>query len=51
MERLINCFIPFESKEQVEGTVAALKTSQLVNKIYLLNDKGVSEAVDGATSV
>ena len=43
----INCFIPFASPEQVAQTVASLKADELVNKIYLLADGDVANAVDG----
>ena len=43
----INCFIPFASPEQVAQTVANLKADELVNKIYLLADGDVANAVDG----
>ena len=32
----INCFIPFQSEEQVKQTVANLKAQELVNEIYFL---------------
>ena len=48
MKKVINCFIPFRSKEQVEKTVEALNESLLVNKIYLLNDGASNEVVAGA---
>lgn len=51
MKKLINCFIPFQSKEQVEATVLALKSSSLVDKIYLLNDNGSSDTIDGTYSL
>lgn len=51
MEKLIDCFIPFQNREQVEATVVALKESQLVNKIYLLNDGGHNEVIDGTQIV
>lgn len=43
----INCFIPFQSANQVKATVASLKSSHLVNKIYLLDDNNNEEQVDG----
>nr|WP_297168456.1 glycosyltransferase family 2 protein [uncultured Dysgonomonas sp.] len=43
----INCFIPFQSANQVKETIATLKTSHLVNKIYLLTDNDCKEKVEG----
>lgn len=36
MTKLINCFIPYQSEEQVQQTVANLKAQELIDKIYLL---------------
>lgn len=47
MKKLINCFIPFSSVEQVKDTVDALKQAELVNKIYLLNDSDSNETIAG----
>lgn len=44
---IINCFIPFQSADQVKETIANLKASHLVNKIYLLTDNGCKEKVEG----
>jgi len=47
MTKCVNCFIPYESKAQVEQTVSGLKETALVNKIYLLaTDKNI-EPVEG----
>lgn len=43
---IINCFIPFQSADQVKETIANLKASHLVNKIYLLTDNGCKEKVE-----
>lgn len=43
----INCFIPFQSANQVKETIATLKASHLVNKIYLLTDNDCKEKVEG----
>lgn len=43
----INCFIPFQSIAQVKETVAALKLSKLIDKIFLLSDNGCKDTVDG----
>lgn len=43
----INCFIPFQSANQVKETIATLKASHLVNKIYLLTDNDCKEKIDG----
>lgn len=47
MKAQINCFIPFQSADQVKETVASLKESHLVNKIYLLTDNDCKDAVEG----
>lgn len=36
MTRQIDCFIPYQGIEQVEGTVKGLSNTDLVNKIFLL---------------
>ena len=43
----INCFIPFQSVEQVADTVKCLKSSSLVHKIFLLAESGVVANVEG----
>lgn len=43
----INCFIPFAEVEQAKSTVASLKSSQLVNKIYLLSNEDAKGTVEG----
>jgi hypothetical protein len=43
----INCFIPFENPEQAGGTIASLRKSSLINKIYLLSGELSSKPVDG----
>lgn len=43
----INCFIPYQSTNQVKETISSLRESTLVNKIYLLTDNGCKESVDG----
>lgn len=45
--KTINCFIPFQSASQVGETVALLKASNAVNKIFLLADGSVTDKVDG----
>ena len=50
--KTINCFIPFLNKEQVEKTVAGLRDSQLVNKIYLLaGADATADAVEGCERI
>ncbi len=43
----INCFIPFQSVDQVQETIASLKSSSLVEKIYLLSDNNNKETIAG----
>ena len=43
----INCFIPFAEKEQAQKTIDGLKSSALVNKIYLLAGADVQGTVEG----
>lgn len=43
----INCFITFQSANQVKETVETLKASHLVNKIYLLTDNDCKDKVEG----
>ena len=47
MKRRINCFVPFQSAEQVKATIASLKSSELVDKIYLLADNAAADKVEG----
>lgn len=47
MSAKINCFIPFQDKEQVGETVKNLKSSELVSKIYLLSQDGADAGVEG----
>lgn len=42
----INCFIPFQSANQVKDTIASLKESALVNKIYLLTENDCKDTID-----
>lgn len=43
----INCFIPYQSKLQVEKTVANLLKNPLINKIFLLTSEINSEKIEG----
>ncbi len=43
----INCFIPFQSADQVKATITSLRESTLVNQIYLLNDNANQEEIEG----
>lgn len=36
MTKCVNCFIPYQSKAQVEQTITGLKEIELIDKIYLL---------------
>ncbi|WP_165026569.1 glycosyltransferase family 2 protein [Dysgonomonas sp. ZJ279] len=47
MKAHINCFIPFHSFSQVKETIASLRASALIDKIYLLTDNGCTDSVDG----
>lgn len=47
MKSVIDCFLPYASPEQVRATVAGLKESELVNKIYLLATDAEAPAFDG----
>lgn len=47
----INCFIPFHDAEQVKETVASLKQSALLGKIYLLSDKETNESVKDCETI
>jgi hypothetical protein len=39
MTKIINCFIPFEDRKQVETTLKNLKKNEIINQIYLLKTK------------
>ena len=43
----INCFIPFQSIEQVNDTVKSLKSSELVANIFLLSENDKQEKIEG----
>lgn len=47
MTKIINCFIPFEDKKQVETTVNNLKKNEIVNKIYLLKTQEATGDANG----
>lgn len=47
MTKCINCFIPYESKAQVEETVKGLKEAELINKIYLLATNRDVQSMEG----
>lgn len=38
MKQRIDCFIPYHNDEQVKETLMSLQSSELVNKVYLLNE-------------
>lgn len=42
----INCFIPFQNADQVKESVASLKESSLINKIYLLTENDCKDIVE-----
>ncbi|WP_353331161.1 glycosyltransferase family 2 protein [Bacteroides sedimenti] len=47
MRTLMNCFIPYMGIAQAELTINNLKSSELVNKIYLLVTEELTEQIDG----
>ena len=47
MTKCVNCFIPYESKAQVEETVKGLKEAGLTNKIYLLATNKDVQSMEG----
>ncbi len=47
----INCFIPYESQEQVQHTVQNLQDSPLVKKIYLLSTTPHVETCEGCSLI
>lgn len=47
--KLINCFIPFRDKNQVEQSVDTLRASGRINRIFLLCDNYPAEAPEGCT--
>ena len=52
MKKTVNCFIPFANVQQVEATVAELKSyDYLVKKIYLLAKEDSAGTVDGCEVV
>ncbi len=51
MTKCVNCFIPYQSKAQVDQTIKGLKESQLVSKIFLLSTDPAIEPVEGCEVV
>ena len=47
MKKIINCFIPFLGKDQVKETITSLRSSELINKIYLITENDCKETVEG----
>lgn len=47
----INCFIPFQSTDQVRATIASLKASSLVGKVFLLSDNNCKDMVDDCETI
>lgn len=47
----INCFIPFQSTDQVRATIASLKSSSLVGKVFLLSDNNCKDMVDDCETI
>jgi hypothetical protein len=49
--KLTDCFIPYRNREQVKDTVAGLKESGIVGKIYLLSAEIGAEEMEGCEVV
>ncbi len=47
----INCFIPYIGKEQAEKTVESLKSTGLIDKIYLLAAPNITENISGCSLI
>lgn len=47
MVKKINCFIPYQGKQQVEETIKGLRESELVNKIFLVATDNSAEEYEG----
>ncbi|MDO9634830.1 MAG: glycosyltransferase family 2 protein [Paludibacter sp.] len=47
----VNCFIPFQDIEQVEKSIASMKNSNLVSKVFLLTLGKTSEKVAGCETI
>jgi len=45
--KLINCFLPYNNSVETQKTVKALKSSKLVNIIYLLSKNDTSTTIEG----
>lgn len=43
----INCFIPYQDRQQIEKTIISLKQSNLVAKVFLLSKDKNAEKIDG----
>ncbi len=49
--KTINCFVPFASAEQAKATVEALKSSELVKKVYLLKSSEAEGTIEGCETI
>lgn len=51
MKRAINCFIPYENEASVLKTIASLKQSQQIARIYLLSPTAKEKKLAGCTVI
>ncbi|MEG2218801.1 MAG: glycosyltransferase family 2 protein [Muribaculaceae bacterium] len=51
MKKTVNCFIPFASEDQAKATVAGLKESAFVGKIFLLKCADAKGSIEGCEEI
>ena len=47
MKPLVNCFIPYADAEQAKQTIKNLKSTGLVDKIYLMSTQAIEKVPQG----
>lgn len=51
MKTTINCFLPFNRPEETEQTVKELRSSELIDKIYLLTPENTNDCIAGCEQI
>lgn len=51
MKTTINCFLPFSRPEETEQTVKELRSSELIDKIYLLTPENTNDCIAGCEQI
>lgn len=51
MKTTINCFLPFSRPEETKQTVKELRSSELIDKIYLLTPENTNDCIAGCEQI